>query len=67
MYGLSLLESLPVELLEEMLKQQREWLRKCDEWDNKEGILKTLILIECIKIELQVRELEEELKSIESN
>lgn len=59
---MSLLESCTVELLEEMLKEQREMLRKYDEWDNREGVLKTLILMEYIKIELKVRELEEELK-----
>ena len=59
---MSLLESCPVELLEEMLELQREKLRKYNEWDNKEGVLKTLILMEYIKIELKVRELEEELK-----
>lgn len=59
---MSLLESCPVELLEEMLELQREKLRKYDEWENKEGVLKTLILMEYIKIELKVRELEEELK-----
>ena len=59
---MSLLESCSVELLEDMLELQREKLRKYDEWDNKEGVLKTLILMEYIKIELKVRELEEELK-----
>lgn len=62
---MSLLESCTVQMLKEMLKEQREMLKRYDEWDNKEGILKTLLMMEYIKIELQVRELENELKNID--
>lgn len=58
-----LLESLPMELLEEMLSNQREILDKQLEWCNPEAE-KTLLLIDIIKIEIEIRSLEEELGGI---
>lgn len=59
---MSLLSSCPVELLEEILKEQREKLKWYELQEDKENILKTLILMEYVKIETKVRELEEELE-----
>ena len=59
---MSLLSSCTIELLEELLSEQREKL----EWyllqEDRENTLKTLILMEYVKIELKVRELEKELR-----
>ena len=59
---MSLLSSCPVELLEEMLREQREKLEFYELQEDKENILKTLVLMEYVKIELKVRELEEQLR-----
>lgn len=64
---MSLLSSCPVELLEEILKEQREKLEYELLQDDKENILKTLILMEYVKIELKVRELEEQLREEKKN
>lgn len=58
---MNLLEGYPVELLEEMLEIQREKLKNEISWEN-EGSIKTLMLIELIKIEISVREFEKELR-----
>ena len=61
---MNLLEQYPSEVLEDTL----EYLRKKLEWyseDNHQQILETLYYMEYIKIELKVREFEEELKNFE--
>ena len=61
---MNLLEQYPSEILEDTL----EYLRKKTEWyseDNHQQILETLYYMEYIKIELKVREFEEELKNFE--
>ena len=59
---MSLLSSCPVELLEEILKEQREKLEWYDLQDETENVWKTLVLMEYVKIELKVRELEAEMR-----
>lgn len=59
---MSLLSSLTVELLEEILENSRKQLEIYELFNRHEEIIKTLLLIEYVKIELKVREFEEELK-----
>lgn len=63
-YILSLLNSLPVEILEEMLDNCRREIEIYEVFERHEEVLKTLVLMEYVKIELQVRELEEEMKDV---
>ena len=59
---MSLLESYPNELIEEIIENQRKKLNWYDEIEDHEEVLKSLLLLEYCKIELKVREFEEELK-----
>ena len=59
---MSLLSSLTIELLEEILENSRRELEIYELFNRHEEIIKTLLLIEYVKIELKVRELQEELK-----
>lgn len=59
---MSLLSSLTVELLEEILENSRKQLEIYELFNRHEEIIKTLLLMEYVKIELKVRELQEELK-----